>query len=72
MKKATLQADGTWKVEEFTSEETTDYNEAVAHGKALQDQATAAATKKATDAASGKAKLKELGLTDDQIAALID
>ena len=31
----------------------------------------AAATKKATDAASGKVKLKELGLTDDQIVALI-
>ena len=30
-----------------------------------------AATKKETDAAAGKAKLKELGLTDDQIAALI-
>ena len=31
----------------------------------------AAATKAATDAAAGKAKLKELGLTDDQIAALV-
>ena len=30
-----------------------------------------AATKKETDAAAGKAKLKELGLTDDQIAALV-
>ena len=72
MKKAILQTDGTWKVEEFTAEETTEYNATVASGKALQDSITAAATKKATDAASGKAKLKELGLTDDQIAALID
>ena len=30
-----------------------------------------AATKKETDAAAGKAKLKELGLTDDQITALV-
>jgi len=30
-----------------------------------------AATKKETDAAAGKVKLKELGLTDDQIAALV-
>ena len=34
MKKATLQTDGTWKVEEFTSEEVTDYNATVASGKA--------------------------------------
>ena len=32
----------------------------------------AAATKLVTDKAAGKAKLKELGLTDDQIAALIN
>ena len=31
-----------------------------------------AATKKETDKTAGKAKLKELGLTDDQIAALIN
>ena len=31
----------------------------------------AAATKLVTDKAAGKAKLKELGLTDDQIAALV-
>ena len=72
MKKATLQTDGTWKIEEFTSEETEQYNKEVAEDKARKDAEAAAAAKKATDAASGKAKLKELGLTDDQIAALID
>lgn len=71
MKKATLQTDGTWKIEEFTSEEETDYNATVASGKKLKEDVAAAATKKATDAAAGKAKLKELGLTDDQIAALV-
>ena len=71
MKKATLQTDGTWKIEEFTSEETTQYNNEVAEDKAMKNAEAAAATKKATDKESGKAKLKELGLTDDQIAALI-
>ena len=72
MKKATLQTDGTWKIEEFTSEEEADYNASVASGKKLKEDIAAAATKKSTDAAAGKAKLKELGLTDDQIAALIN
>ena len=71
-KNATLQADGTWVIRDFTAEEETDLQATVedhtAKKKAIED----AATKKATDAAAGKAKLKELGLTDDQIAALID
>ena len=71
MKKATLQADGSWKVEDFTSEEEADYNKSAADDKARKDADAAAATKKATDKAAGKTKLKELGLTDDQIAALI-
>ena len=71
MKKATLQTDGTCKIEEFTSEETEQYNKEVAEDKAMKDAEAAAATKKVNDAAAGKAKLKELGLTDDQIAALV-
>ena len=71
MKKAILQADGSWEVTDFTSEETASYNAAVAEDKATRDAITAAITKRATDKAAGKAKLKELGLTDDQIAALV-
>ena len=71
MKNAILQADGSWKIEDFTSEEEADYNKSVADDKAIKDADAAAATKKAADKESGKAKLKELGLTDDQIAALI-
>ena len=41
--------------------------EVLADIKAEED----AATKKETDKTAGKAKLKELGLTDDQISALI-
>ena len=72
MKKATLQTDGSLKIEELTSQEVTDHNAMVEHGKAVRTELKTAAEKKATDAAAGKAKLKELGLTDDQIAALID
>ena len=71
MKHATLQTDGSWKIEEFTSEETTAYNNEVAAYKTMRDAETAAAIKKENDKALGKAKLKDLGLTDDQIAALV-
>lgn len=71
MKKATLQTDGSWKIEDLTSEEVAAYNTTVAEGKAFKDAQAAAATKKAADKAAGTAKLKELGLTDDQIAALV-
>jgi len=71
MKHATLQTDGSWKIEEFTSEETTAYNNEVAADKTMRDAETAAAIKKENDKALGKAKLKDLGLTDDQIAALV-
>jgi hypothetical protein len=39
--------------------------------KALQDAWDAEQTKKTTDETSGKTKLKNLGLTDDEIKALI-
>ena len=71
MKKAILQTDGTWVIQDFTPAEETDYNKMVAEGKAFKEAAEAAATKKETDKAAGKTKLKELGLTDDQIAALV-
>ena len=71
-KKAILQTDGTWKIQEFTAEEEADlqatYAETIAMKKAMED----AEKKKETDAAAGKVKLKALGLTDDEIAALIN
>ena len=72
MKKATLQTDGSWKVEEFTSTEETDYNNTVTSGKAIKQVEADAATKKATDQAAATTKLKALGLTDDEIVALIN
>ena len=38
MKHATLQTDGSWKIEEFTSEETTAYNNEVAADKTMRDE----------------------------------
>ena len=49
MKKATLQTDGSWKIEDFTSQEETDHNAMVEHGKALKESIVAAAIKKDAD-----------------------
>ena len=70
MKKATLQTDGSWKIETMTSDEETDWKGTQESGKTLKADMEAAATKKATDKASATTKLKALGLTDDEIAAL--
>ena len=70
MKKATLQTDGTWKVETMSSDEEKDYNDSAASAKTLKEKLIAAEAKKETDKASATTKLKALGLTDDEIAAL--
>ena len=70
MKKATLQTDGTWKVETMSSDEEKDYNDCATHGNALKAAILAAETKKETDKASATTKLKALGRTDDEISAL--
>mgnify|MGYP001183080451 FL=1 len=70
MNKATLQPDGSWKVETMTADEETDWKGTVESGKTLKANIEAAVTKKATDKASATTKLKGLGLTDDEIAAL--
>ena len=51
MRKATLQTDGTWKIEEFTSEETSEYNKHVSEDKTMKDADIAAAAKKAAKSA---------------------
>ncbi len=70
MKKATLQTDGTWLVETMSSSEETEINNYTAAGNALKAAEAAAITQKATDKASATTKLKGLGLTDAEIAAL--
>jgi len=56
---------------DFTADEVTAQETSVAQAAIQREAEEAAATKAATDAAAGKAKLKDLGLTDDQIAALV-
>ena len=71
MKKATLQTDGTWKIETMSSDEEKDYNDCAASAKTMKEELIAAETKKATDQASAKTKLKALGVSDDEITSLI-
>ena len=72
MKKAILQPDGSWVIETISAEEEADLkacnSDADAKRKAIED----AATKKTTDQAAATTKLKALGLTDDEIVALIN
>ena len=70
MKKATLQTDGTWLVETMSSSEETEINNYTAIGNTLKAAEAAAETQKATDKAAATTKLKALGLTDAEIAAL--
>lgn len=46
--------------------------DSITAGEASRKAWDEAQTKKAADQLAGKIKLKELGLTDDQIAALLD
>ena len=72
MKKAILQADGSWVVETISAEEEADLKACDAHAEAKKKADADAVTKKATDQAAATTKLKALGLTDDEIVALIN
>jgi|TARA_R110001606_G_scaffold266567_1_gene415524 hypothetical protein len=62
---------GTEELVDLTDDEIAEIAAGAEAAKTQREAEEAAATKAATDAAAGKAKLKELGLTDDQIAALV-
>jgi len=64
-------ATGLTSEREFTDAEEAAMNTIRAENATRIAEDEAAATKAATDAAAGKVKLKDLGLTDDQIAALV-
>ena len=72
MKRAILQTDGSLKIEYLTDEEIDEHDalesKVAAHKKSVDD---ANAIKKA-NRKSGKSKLKALGLSDDEIAALLE
>ena len=71
MKRAILKLDGSVEIENLTDEEIAEHDalksEVVAHKKSVDD---AKVIKKA-NRESGKSKLKALGLSDDEIAALL-
>ena len=56
---------------QFTTAEETDWENMITKSKEKKQAEIDAATAKANKKASGKAKLKELGLDDDEIKALI-
>ena len=70
MKKATRQADGTVIVETMSADEEKDINDCATHATAAIAAHEAAITQKAKDKTAATTKLKALGLTDDEIAAL--
>ena len=55
---------------QFTAEEETDYSAMKASGDTIKKAEEDAITQKATDKAAATTKLKALGLTDAEIAAL--
>ena len=71
MKRAILQTDGSLKIQYLTDEEIDEHDalesKVAAHKKSVDD---ANAIKKA-NRKSGKSKLKALGLSDDEISALL-
>lgn len=62
---------GEQTVRDLTDEEETARAASVAEATAEREAAEAAATQAATDKAAGQDKLKALGLTDAEIAALV-
>lgn len=72
MKRAILKLDGSMEIQNLTDEEISEHDalmsEAAAHEKSVND---INAAKKANQN-SGKSKLKALGLSDDEIAALLE
>ncbi len=72
MKQAILQTDGSWVVETIAAEVEADLKSVMANAEAMKKAEADAAAKKATDQAAATTKLKALGLTDDEIVALIN
>ena len=58
-------------IRDLTSEEETKYNADIVKAKELKDAETSAKITKENNKASGKQKLKNLGLDDDEIKALM-
>ena len=58
------------EIRDLTSEEETKYNQDIAKAKEIKDAEAVAKTAEQNKKTSGKQKLKDLGLDDDEIKAL--
>ena len=65
-------ATGITTTRDMTADEEKSFNDSVTAANANVKEVEDAITKKATDQASATTKLKALGLTDDEITALIN
>ena len=65
-------ATGITTTRDMTTEEETSFNNCVTSANANVKEVADGITKKATEQASATTKLKALGLTDDEITALIN
>ena len=65
-------ATGQFTARDMTDVEEKEFNDIVAASAAQHKEIEDAITKKATDQAAATTKLKALGLTDDEIVALIN
>ena len=72
MKRLISQTDGSLKIEYLTDEEIAEHDALMAEAAAHEKSVDAKYAKQKSDRESGKSKLKALGLSDDEIAALLE
>ena len=72
MKRAILKSDGSLKIKNLTDEEIAEHNALLTEVAAHEKSVDAKYAKQKSDRESGKSKLKALGLSDDEIAALLE
>ena len=72
MKRAILKPDGSMKIISITDEEISEHDALMAEAAAHEKSVDAKYAKQKSDRESGKSKLKALGLSDDEIAALLE
>ena len=71
MKRAILKLDGSMEIQNLNDEEISEHDALMSEAAAHEKSVDAKYAKQKTDRESGKSKLKALGLSDDEIAALL-
>ena len=72
MKRAILKPDGSLEIINLTDEEISEHDALMAEADAHEKSVDAKYAKQKANRESGKSKLKTLGLSDDEIAALLE